>query len=109
MLPSEVMENPFFTTAMKAKKMNLTLRLKSFRQINKFYEEMADTLGMNLKKKEDKTDFRYQAPGIFREKVEAFAFLRDSIAVRGDITHQGEDIFLRLVKVYFKAAKKIMD
>ena len=58
------------------------------------------------KKKEDKTDFRYVAPGLFREKVQAFAFLRDTVAVSGDITHQGEDIFLRLIKVYFKAAKK---
>jgi len=44
----------------------LALRLKSFRQINKYYEEMADQVGYNYKKKEDKADFRYVAPGLFR-------------------------------------------
>lgn len=100
------MQNPFYLTAAKTRKLHLALRLKSFRQINKYYEEMANQVGYNYKKKEDKTDFRYVAPGLFREKVQAFAFLRDTVAVSGDITHQGEDIFLRLIKVYFKAAKK---
>lgn len=102
------MQNPFYTTAAKTRKLHLTLRLKSFRQINKYYEEMAEQVGYNYKKKEDKTDFKYMAPGLFREKVEAFAFLRDSMAASANITHQGEDIFLRLIKVYFKAAKKAL-
>ena len=41
LLPSEVAENPFFSTLMKAKKFHLALRLKSFRQMNRFYEEMS--------------------------------------------------------------------
>jgi hypothetical protein len=69
MLPPEMLQNPFFTTGLKARKAHLDLKLKSFRQINRFYEEMADSLGsssFSYKKKEDKTDFKYQAPGIFR-------------------------------------------
>lgn len=108
LLPSEVLENPFYSTATKARKMHLSLRFKSFRQMNKFYEEFADQVGHNYKKKEDKVDFKYTAPGLFREKVEAFAFVRDSMALSANITHQGEDVFLRLIKVYFKAAKKLM-
>ena len=66
LIPQEVLQNPFYTAATKTRKMHLALRLKSFRQINKYYEEMADQVGYNYKKKEDKTDFRYVAPGLFR-------------------------------------------
>lgn len=69
---------------------------------------MAQQVGYDYKKK-DKTDFRYMAPGLFREKVETFVFLRDSMAASGNITHQGEDVFFRLIKVYFKAVKKGLD
>lgn len=60
-------------------------------------------------KHESKKDFKYMAPGLFREKVQAFAFLKDSVAVSAEVTHQGEDIFFRLVKVYFKAIKALID
>lgn len=60
-------------------------------------------------KKKQKEDFKYVAPGLFREKVEGFVFLQDDVAVSGEMTHQGEDILLRLIKVYFKAARKSFD
>ena len=44
--------------------------------MSKYYDDMAKQVG-NSFKKETKNDFRYTAPGIFREKVEAYAFLQD--------------------------------
>lgn len=107
-IPEEVINNPFYTTLKKAKKLHLALKFKSFRQINKFYEEMKEAVGEKTSK-DNKKEFRYQVPGLFREKAEAFAFFRDEVAVSADITHQGEEIFLRLIKVYFKAARKGLD
>jgi hypothetical protein len=95
---------------MKARKLHLNLKFKSFRQINKYFNEVnegADLWG--IKKKPEKENFKYMATGLFREKVEGFAFLRDDLAVTADITHQGEDIFLRLIKVYFKAINKAIN
>jgi hypothetical protein len=108
MLPEEVLTNPLYIVATKSRKMHLCLRYKSFRQMNKYYEEMAKELGTSTHNS-DKGDFKYMAPGLFREKAEAFAFMQDHLAASADVTHQGEDIFLRLIKVYFKAAKKTLD
>ena len=76
--------------------------------MSKYYDDLAKQVG-NSFKKNNKSDFRYTAPGLFREKVEAYAFLQDEVAASADITHQGEDIFMRLIKVYFKAARKAFD
>lgn len=38
LIPEEVAQNPFFNTMMRAKKVHLALKLKSFRQMNKFYQ-----------------------------------------------------------------------
>ncbi len=44
-LPQEVIMNPFYSIVQKSKKMHLNLRLKSFRQINKYYEEIGKSIG----------------------------------------------------------------
>lgn len=69
---------------------------------------MSEAAGNSLCDKKEK-EFKYTPPGLFREKTEAYAFLRDDMAVSGDITHGGEEIFMRLIKVYFKATKKLFD
>ena len=38
LVPEEVAQNPFFNTMMRAKKLHLAIKLKSFRQMNKFYQ-----------------------------------------------------------------------
>lgn len=95
---------------MQAKKLHLSLKFKSFREMNKYFKEMTKEVdSWGIKKKAEKDNFKYMAPGLFREKVEGFAFFKDDFAITADITHQGEDIFLRLIKVYFKAIKRTLD
>lgn len=60
----------------------------------------------NLKKKE-KEDFKYQNQGIFGAEVEAY-IIGSGFALTGKLHHHGEDAFMRLVKVYFKAIKKAL-
>jgi hypothetical protein len=110
LIPVEVASNPFYLTLKKARKLHLSLKFKHFRQIKRYYDDIAKKLeSWNFTNKSQKEDFKYQAPGLFREHVEGYAFLNDDLAVSADIQHQGEDIFLRLIKVYFKAAKKAFD
>jgi hypothetical protein len=59
------------------------------------------------KEKKDPENFKYQNNGLFRESVEVYVIFSDKFALTGDILHHGEDVFLRLVKVYFKTLKKI--
>ena len=56
--------------------------------MNRYFEELSKNVGNSFKKQE-KEDFKYMAPGLFREKVEAYAFWQDKLAVSADITHQG--------------------
>lgn len=103
------MNNPFYTTALKGRKLHLALKFKSFREINKYFEQYKKLWNSDYEKEHEKKDFRYMAPGLFREKAQAFLFLQDNVAASADITHQGEDIFFRLIKVYFKALKKLFE
>ena len=89
MVESDLMINPFYATLNKARKLLLNLRFKSFRQINKYYEELNESLGKSYKKQE-RQDFKYNVPGFFREKVEGYAFLMNDFAVSADVTHHGE-------------------
>jgi hypothetical protein len=76
--------------------------------MNKYYDNILTILGKNNKKQE-KEDFKYANQGIFREKVEAYLFSSNEFVLTGDLTHHGEDAFMRLIKVYFKAGKNILD
>lgn len=88
----------------------MSLKFKHFRQIKRYYDDIAKKLDdWSFAHKSKKEDFKYQAPGLFREHVEGYAFLNDDLAISADIEHQGEDIFLRLIKVYFKAVTKALD
>jgi len=53
-LPSEIVLNPFYTTLQKAKKLHLSFRFKSFRQINKYFDEINELMGNSYKKKQEK-------------------------------------------------------
>jgi hypothetical protein len=50
LLPSDIIENPFFLTLGKIRKLNLTLRYKSFREMNKYYEKVMEMVGNSYKK-----------------------------------------------------------
>ena len=66
-IPEEVVSNPFFITGAKCRKFHLGLKLKSFRQMNKYYDNLAQQVGNSLKKKNSsKEEFKYTAPGLFR-------------------------------------------
>lgn len=75
--------------------------------MNKYFDSLLTILG--TKKKQEKEDFRYTNQGIFREKVEAYVFFGNEFVMAGDLTHHGEDAFMRLIKVYCKAAKNLLD
>ena len=66
-IPEEFVSNPFFITGSKCRKFHLGLKLKSFRQMNKYYDNLAQQVGNSLKKKNSsKEEFKYTAPGLFR-------------------------------------------
>lgn len=52
MFPSDIALNPFYATLQKAKKLHLLFKFQSFRQINKYYEELNELLGYGQKKQE---------------------------------------------------------
>ena len=99
--------NPFYSSLGQARKLNLAIKLKGFREMNKYFDSLLTILG--TKKKQEKEDFRYTNQGIFREKVEAYVFFGNEFVMAGDLTHHGEDAFMRLIKVYCKAAKNLLD
>lgn len=76
--------------------------------MNKYFDTLLNILGSN-KKKQEKEDFKYTNQGIFREKVEAYVFSGNDFVMAGDLTNHGEDAFMRLIKVYFKAGKTLLD
>ena len=82
LLPSDIIENPFFKTLGKIRKLNLTLRYKSFREMNKYYEKVMELVG-NSYKKQEKEDYKYINHGIFREKAEAYLFYSNQFALEG--------------------------
>lgn len=108
MFPPEIIDNPFYSSFGRAKKLNLALKFKGFREMNKYYDSLFLILGKNYKKQE-KEDFKYINQGLFREKVEAYIFSGNDFVITGDLTHHGEDAFMRLIKVYFKAGKSILN
>lgn len=108
-IPPEVIGNPFFSCYGRAKKINLALKFRSFREMNKYYDNLLLITGNNSNKKQEREDFKYTNNGLFREKVEAYLFDGSNFAITGDLTHHGEDAFMRLIKVYYKAAKKGLD
>ena len=66
--PPEVTSNPFYSAFGRAKKINLAIKLKSFREMNKYFDNIITLLGKNNKKQE-KEEFKYSNQVIFREKV----------------------------------------
>jgi hypothetical protein len=63
--------------------------------------------GNDNQKKKEREDFKYQNKGIFGADVDAF-IIGSGFALAGNLHHHGEDAFMRLVKVYFKALKKAL-
>ncbi len=106
-IPQEILTNPFYSSLGRAKKLNLAIKLKGFREMNKYFDSLLSSLGTN--KKQEKEDFKYTNQGIFREKVEAYLFSGNDFVLTGDLTNHGEDAFMRLIKVYFKAGKTLID
>lgn len=64
MIPSEVFGNPFFSSFGKIKHLRLNLKFKGFREMNKYYSEVANE--NTYKKKQEKEDFKYTNNGLFR-------------------------------------------
>jgi hypothetical protein len=83
-----VISNPFFSCFGRAKKINLAIKLKSFREMNKYFDSLMTLLGKN-KKKQEKEEFKYTNQGIFREKVEAYIFSGNDFVLTGDLTNHG--------------------
>jgi hypothetical protein len=79
-VPSDILQNPFALTLGKVRKINLSLKYKSFREINKYYEKVLENIGESSKKQE-KEDYKYINHGIFREKVEAYLFYSNQFAL----------------------------
>lgn len=106
-VPPEITGNPIYSCFGKPKKLNLSLRFRNFRELSRYYEEVMALNGNENLKKKEKEDFKYQNQGIFGAEVEAF-IIGCGLALVGRLHHHGEDAFMRLVKVYFKAIKKAL-
>ncbi len=69
--------------------------MASFRQIKSYYNKASHD---KLQKQEK--PFPYENRGIFNKRVSAFGVFRNKIGFKADSTYNGEDVLMRLVKVY---------
>ena len=77
------------------KSANFELKMASFRQIKSFYNKACN----DKIQKQDKP-FPYVNRGIFRKQISAFGFYKNRIAIKFDSNYNGEDVLMRLIKVY---------
>jgi hypothetical protein len=86
-VPHDILANPFYSSLGRARKLNLAINLKGFREMNKYFDSLLNILGTN--KKQEKEDFKYTNQGIFREKVEAYLFSGNDFVMAGSLTNHG--------------------
>ena len=77
------------------KSANFELKMASFRQIKSFYNKACN----DKIQKQDKP-FPYVNRGIFRKQISAFGLYKNRIAIKFDSNYNGEDVLMRLIKVY---------
>lgn len=71
------------------------MKLASFRQLRGYYDKAS---GSTLNKQEK--PFPYVNKGLFRKQVTCFGFSKNKIGIKADANYNGEDVFMRLVKVF---------
>ncbi len=78
------------------------MKLASFRQIKGYYNKAC---GQKFQKQEK--PFKYINRGLFRKQVTFYGFFQNNISVKADATYNGEDVLMRLVKVFFAFLTKL--
>lgn len=71
------------------------IKLASFRQIRSYYRKVS-----NIEQQKQDKPFPYVNRGIFRKQISAFGIFKNKIAVKFDGIYNGEDVLMRLIKVY---------
>jgi hypothetical protein len=77
------------------KSAELEIKMASFRQLRSYYNKAC-----NEKIQKQEKPFPYVNRGIFRKQVSAFGIYKNKVAIKMDGQYNGEDVLMRLVKVY---------
>ena len=71
------------------------MKLASFRQIKSYYNKAAGD-----KHTKQEKPFPYVNKGIFRKQANCYFFYKNRLAIKAEGIYNGEDVFMRLIKVY---------
>ena len=71
------------------------MKMASFRKLKAYYNK-----GCNEKLQKQDKPFPYVNRGIFRKQVSGFGFYKNKLAIKMDAYYNGEDVLMRLIKVY---------
>ncbi len=71
------------------------MKLASFRALKSYYNKACH----DKFAKQDKP-FPYVNKGIFRKQANCYFLYKDKIALKAEANFNGEDVFMRLLKVY---------
>lgn len=74
---------------------NFEMKMASFRQLKSFYNKACHD-----KFQKQEKPFPYENRGIFRKQITGFGLFRNKIAIKIDANYNGEDVLMRLIKVY---------
>jgi hypothetical protein len=78
--------------------------MASFRQLRGFYNKAC-----NEKFQKQEKEFPYVNRGIFRKQVSGYGFYKNKVAIKMDAQYNGEDVLMRLVKVYGAVLCKVFN
>ena len=84
------------------KRANFYIKLASFRDIKGYYNKACG-------EKFNKADkpFKYVNKGLFRKQANFFFFYKNKLSFKAEAIYNGEDVFMRLIKVYQVFFEKI--
>ena len=90
-----MLQIPVLNMISNLKSAELEIKMASFRQLRGYYNKAC-----NEKIQKQEKPFPYVNRGIFRKQVSGFGFYKNKIAIKFDAQYNGEDVLMRLVKVY---------
>lgn len=90
-----VLQIPVLSMINNLKSAELEIKMASFRQLRGYYNKAC-----NEKIQKQEKPFPYVNRGIFRKQVTGFGFYKNKLAIKLDAEYNGEDVLMRLVKVY---------
>ena len=90
-----MLQIPVLNMISNLKSAELEMKMASFRQLRGYYNKAC-----NEKIQKQEKPFPYVNRGIFRKQVSGFGFYKNKIAIKMDAQYNGEDVLMRLLKVY---------